>query len=316
MKKILSLFVLGLGFWTVSIAQETTEAKEAPKQKFTRATFNSTRIINMQSVEIASPGSLQFMISHHFGYFWNKDIAPKDGKLFGQRFRQNLGNLFGINSGIAQTYLSLDYSPTKWANTGLAATGRGVFEGWAKFKILRQQTGAKNIPVTLVWYSVANIPTYKKEPNEFVANRWSFLHQLLIARKFSDRLSLQFIPSLIHFNVVPNGINNSNEVWSLGMGGKYKVTNKINLMLEYARQLNMYKNIISKSGDIIQYSPDLLSAGVEINTGGHLFQFYVGSTTDATNIDQLTRNISYIKDGKFTLGFTINRSLDLKKVKD
>jgi hypothetical protein len=316
MKKIVSLFVLGLCFCTVSIAQETTDAKEAPKQKFTRATFNSTRIINMQSVEIVSPGNLQFMISHHFGYFWNKDLAPKDGKVFGQRFRQNLGNLFGLNSGIANTYLSFDYSPTSWANAGLAASGRGVFEGWAKFKILRQQTGAKNIPFTLVWYSLANIPTYKKEPNEFINNRWSYMNQLLIARKFSDKLSLQLVPTLIHFNEVPSGKNNSNQVWSLGMGGKYKMTSKLNLTFEYARQLNMYKNIVSKTGDIIQYSPDLLSAGLEINTGGHLFQFYIGSTTAASNIDQLARNISYIKNGQFALGFIINRSLDLKKTKE
>lgn len=68
MKKLVMLFVFGLGFWTVSVAQDTDQPaeKEVPKQKFTRATFNSTRIINMQSTEIVSPGSLQFMISHHF----------------------------------------------------------------------------------------------------------------------------------------------------------------------------------------------------------------------------------------------------------
>ncbi|MBK7561336.1 MAG: hypothetical protein IPQ06_13395 [Chitinophagaceae bacterium] len=57
----------------------------------------------------------------------------------------------------------------------------------------------------------------------------------------------------------------------------------------------------------------MLSAGVEINTGGHLFQFYIGSTTDEPNIDQLARNNSWIKDGQFALGFTINRRMSLKK---
>ena len=75
----------------------------------------------------------------------------------------------------------------------------------------------------------------------------------------------------------------------------------------------MYKNLITKNGSIIDYSPDLLSVGVEINTGGHLFQFYVGNTLAATNVEQLARNSSYIKDGQFALGFTINRSLSLKK---
>lgn len=312
MKKIVSLLVFGLSFCTITLAQDTTasETKEAPKQKFTRTTFNSTRIINMQSVEIGSPGALQFMISHHFGYFWNKDLAPKGSD---KRLRQNLANLFGLNAGIAHTYLSFDYSPTKWANIGFAATGRAAFEGWAKFKILRQQTGKKNIPVTLGWFSMANIYTGLTEPNEFTDNRWSFMHQLLIARKFSEKFSLQLMPTLIHFNVVPYGINNSNAVWSLGMGAKYKATPKLNLTLEYVRQLNMHRNLISKNGTVINYSPDLLSAGVEINTGGHLFQFYIGTTTDASNIDQLARNNSWIKNGQFALGFTINRSLSLKK---
>ncbi len=62
--------------------------------------------------------------------------------------------------------------------------------------------------------------------------------------------------------------------------------------------------------NIVNYKPDMYSAGIEINTGGHLFQFYIGSTTDASNIDQLARNTH---DGKLALGFTINRSLSLKK---
>ncbi|MBL7731534.1 MAG: hypothetical protein JNM88_10180 [Chitinophagaceae bacterium] len=316
MKKILLLLAFATGFSFLATAQEATDTAavpDAPKAKFARATFNSTRIINNQSVEIVSKGNLQFMINHHFGYFWDKDRGEKTGEVFNQRFRQNLGNLFGLNTGIAHTYLSFDYSPTTWANLGLAATGRSGFEGWAKFKVLRQQTGQKNIPVTLGWYSMANISTQKKEVNEFTDNRWSFMHQLLIARKFSNKLSLQLMPTLIHFNIVPYGINNSNMVWSIGMGGKYKLTPKLNLTMEYARQLNMYENLLTKNGSIINYEPDMLSLGLEINTGGHLFQFFIGNTVDGSNIDHFARNTSAIKDGKFALGFTINRSLSLKK---
>lgn len=121
------------------------------------------------------------------------------------------------------------------------------------------------------------------------------------------------MPTWIHFNVVPYGINNSNEIFSMGIAAKYKARSKMNITVEYARQLNMYENIISKSGSILNYHPDLLSVGVEISTGTHLFQFYIGSTTDASAIDQLARNNSRIKEGNFTIGFTINRSMNLKK---
>lgn len=310
MKKILLLLSAVFSFGLVALAQEDSVTREAPVRKAVRTTFNSTRIINMQSVEITSPKSLQFLISHHFGYFWNKDLGTVGDN---NRFKQNLAHLFGLNAGIAQTYLSFDYSPTKYANVGIAATGRAVFEGWAKFRILRQQTGKGGIPLSVGWYSVANVYTGQKELNEFVDNRWSFVHQLLLARKFSDKFSLQLMPTLIHFNVVPYGINNSNWVGSIGMGAKYKAKPKLNITMEYARQLNMYKNLITKNGAIISYTPDMLSAGIEINTGGHLFQFYIGNTLNATNVDQLARNNSYIKDGKFAMGFTINRSLSLQK---
>lgn len=304
MKKILLLPVFILAFLMNMMAQDApaAETKQAPKQKFTRAVFNATKIINMQSTEIVSPGTLQFMISHHFSNIWNKGAG-----------KQNVAQFFGLNSGVAHTYLSFDYSPLKWMNVGVAMAGGSKYEAWTKFRILRQQTGAKNIPVTVGWYSMMNVNTAEDPDNDFSGNKFAFMNQLLISRKFSDKVSLQLMPTWIHFNVVPYGINNSNEVFSLGLAGKYKVSSKLNVTLEYARQLNMYKNLITKNGAILNYNPDLLSLGVEISTGTHLFQFYVGSTTDASAIDQLARNNSSIKDGNIAIGFTINRAMNVGK---
>lgn len=306
MKKILLLLIIGSGLYHSGYAQDEPATKEATKRKYTRTTFNATKVINMQSTEIVSKGNLQILISHHFSVLWNKDADA------GQNFAQMLG----LNSGVAKTYLSFDYSLTDYANVGLAAAGSSKFEGFAKFRLLRQQTGLKNIPVSISWYSMAHVNASKDASVQLGWNKWSFLHQLLIARKFSDKFSLQLMPSLVHFNVVPYGINNSNMVYSIGLAGKYKMSAKKNLTFEYARQFNMHENLIDKNGTIINYSPNLLSVGLELNTGGHLFQFYIGSTTDASNIDQLARNNSWIKDGHFALGFTINRTMSLKKEKE
>ncbi|HJS55780.1 MAG TPA: DUF5777 family beta-barrel protein [Chitinophagaceae bacterium] len=308
MKKILLLLVAGLSCWFVTMGQDTTEAatKEAPKPKYARATFNATKIINLQSTEIVSQNVLQFMVSHHFSYLWNKDQNTED----------NLAQFLGINSGIAQTYLSFDYSVRDFANLGVALAGHSRYEGWAKFRIIRQQTGQKNYPVTATWYSMANVDFEQKKGTGSEWDKWSYLHQLLIARKMSDKISLQLVPSFIYLNNVPYGINNSNFVWSIGAAGKWKASPKMNVTMEYTRQLNMYENIIDESGAIINYSPDLLSLGIEINTGGHLFQFFVGNTMNSSNIDQLARNTGYLKDGNLAFGFTINRSMDLKKEKD
>ena len=308
MKKIISIFVLGFGCWLASSAQDSTDAavKEAPKPKFARATFNSTSIINMQSTEIVPKGVLQFMINHHFSHIWTKDAGTQN----------NLAQFLGLNSGVAHTYLSFDYSVTNYMNLGVAMAGGSKYEGFAKFRILRQQTGLKNIPVTISWYSMAHVNASKDPEVDNTWNKWAFAHQVLIARKMSDKFSLQLIPTVIHFNVVPYGINNSNLVYSIGAAGKYKLSPKINLTFEYSRQLNMYENIISKNGAVLNYNPDLLSAGMELNSGTHLFQFFIGNTTDASLIDQLARNTSKIKDGNFAIGFRINRSMDLKKDKE
>lgn len=307
MKKILSLLAFSMGLFLFATAQDTEgqEKKEesaVKKTKYTKATFNSTRIINMQSIEIVSPKTMQFMISHHFSYFWQKDGGAS-----------NLSQLFGLNSGLAYTYLSLDYSPNRWLNIGAAGGGRSNFEGWLKFKLLRQQTGEKNIPVSVGLFSVANWDAAKKNFEINTWNRFSFMHQLLISRKFSDKFSLQLMPTLIHFNLVPYGANNSNQVFSMGVGGKWKMSSNKNLTFEYSRQLNMYQNLIDKNGNIISYVPNLYSLGLEFNTGGHLFQLFLSTTTNSTNIDQLARNVSSLKDAQFSLGFNINRGFFLGK---
>lgn len=285
------------------ISTEATKAK-----KFTKNTFQATTIINMQNVELVAKNNLQFAIAHHFGVMWDKN----------QEAGQNFAQVLGLNFGIAHTYLSLDYSVTDYAILGFAMTGNSKFEGWMKFKILRQQSGEKNIPVTIGWLSLANVDCYSN-PADTIAgnklgwNKFTYMHQLLIARKFSDKFSLQFMPTLIHYNIVPYGYENSNNVWSLGLGGKYQLSKTKGITFEYARQLNMYDDVISKTGAIINYYPNLVSLVMEFNAGGHVFHFYIGNTTAATNIDQLSKNVQLIKDGQFALGFWLIRSFFVGK---
>jgi len=306
MKKIFSLLVFGCVLFINAFAQDTQTKPETTKVKpnFARSTFRSTRIINMQSIEMQDKGYMQFMISHHFGNIWNDDGGG-----------ENLAQLLGLNSGVAHTYMSFDYTPINNLNFGVAATGNASFEGWAKFRVLRQQTGVKNYPVTLVGYTLFNVDASNRPvDNNFGWNRFSFMHQILVARKFNNKFSLQLMPTMVHYNVVPYGINNSsNNIFSIGLGGKYVLSSKKSLTFEYSRQLNMYDGVLDKSGNINNYEPNLFSIGYEIFTGGHTFQFYIGNTTSAVNIEQLSRNTNKLRLGQFALGFHLNRSFSLKK---
>jgi hypothetical protein len=312
MKKYIFLLFILVTIAGQNYAQDANEPsqEEAPKlkPKYAKNTFQATNIINMHSVEMVNKSNLQFQVAHHFGVAWNKDATTG----------QNLAQVLGLNSGIAKTYISLDYSLFDHTNLGIAFAGNLTFEGWIKLKLLRQQTGPKNVPVSIAWLSLTNAnaqedPSNDDNPNYVAWNKFSFLHQLLIARKLSPKLSLQVMPTLVHYNIIPYGINNSNNVFSLGLAGKYQAKPNTALTMEYSRQLNMYEDVLDISGSISNYAPDLFAVGVEFNTGGHVFQFYIGNTTSASNIEQLSRNLNFIKDGKFAMGFRLNRSFYIGK---
>lgn len=309
MKKLILLSGLTLGLALNLMAQEDLlgelekEDAQKVKQEIAIATFKGTRIINMPSVEMTGVGNLQFMITHHFGEIWNKDVGAG----------QNFANFFGINSGIANTYMSFDYSVKPYLNLGVGMAGIGNYQGWAKVKLMRQQTGLKNYPVSVAWMSTFNVDANESTDAAYKTtgwNRFSFLHQLLIARKFTEEFSLQLTPSMVHYNIVPYGYENNNNVFSMGIGGRYKISAKKAITFEYSRQFNMYKNVMDRNGNMVSYVPDVVSLGYDMDTGGHIFQFFVSNTNFANNISQL----SITPKRGWSLGFNLNRSYGIKKV--
>jgi hypothetical protein len=254
-------------------------------------------------VEMTGTGNLQFLIIHHFGAIWDKNEGGA-----------NFARLFGMNGNFASTYMSFDYTPIRWMNLGVAWAGSTTMEGTAKFKLLRQQTGEKNIPISLVWVSTANFNASKQleSPQGLYWNRFSYLHQLLIARKFTEKFSLQLIPSMVHRNIISYGYGSDHNIYSMGIGGRYKLTEKRALTFEYSRQLNMYENVIDKTGEMVSYSPNLISLGYDWDTGGHIFQFFLTNSSFASNIPQLTQNPIRDNFGQWSIGFNLNRSYTVK----
>lgn len=310
MKKILLSLTFGFCCATVSLAQDDllgqliAEDSATVKENITAATFKSTRVINMHSIEMTGLHNLQFMIIHRFGPLWDPDEGAA-----------NFARLFGLNGGFANTYMSFDYTPVQWMNVGAAFAGNSSLEGWAKVKLMRQQTGKRNYPVSVAWLGTFNVNASQRvpAPNDFGWNKFSYLNQLIVARKFNEKFSLQLTPSVVHYNIVPYGHNHSNNVWSVGIGGRYKFTDKEAITFEYSRQLNMYSDITDKTGEIINYSPNLVSIGFDWDTGGHVFQFFFTNTSLASNIFQLSVNPVKDNFGQWAFGFNLNRSYAMKK---
>ncbi len=188
-----------------------------PGPIYSLSTFKSTRVVLGQSVEAPVSGDLTFIISHRFG-----DIRGGFYDFFGlDQARNRLGLEYGIGEIAGLTFGRNSYEKT--------------YDGAVKFRLLRQQSGIKNIPVSLTWYSGIFVNTLKwsdPERENLGSSRLSYVNQLLIARKFSKRLSLQLSPTHIHRNLVELEID-QNDVFALGFSGKYNFVRKVSINAEY-----------------------------------------------------------------------------------
>lgn len=251
------------------------------------ATFKGTRIINGHSVETAAGGDLQFLISHRFG-----------------TLNSGAYQFFGLDQ--ATIRLALEYGLTPRLMVGI---GRSSFEktydGFAKYRLLRQSSGARSVPVSLTALtSVAAKTLRSPDPSRAFpfSTRLAYTYQLLIARKFSDRTSLQLSPTLVHRNLVESR-QEENQVYAVGIGGRQKLSNRIALTAEYFYLL---------PGPTADRFYNSLSAGLDIQTGGHVFQLHVTNSKGMVEKLFIPETFGTWGRGDLYFGFNIVRSFSLK----
>lgn len=267
--------------------------KNAPAEiNYTTATFKSTRIMNGHSIQRMPPGQLDFRISHRFG-----------------RLNSGAYELWGLDQ--ANIHFSLEYGILKWLMIGV---GRGTYEktydGFAKFTILRQSTGAKEMPVSLSAFSSVAINSLKwtdPERTNYFSSRLSYVAQVLVARKFSPSLSFQLTPSYVHRNMVSTELD-PNDLFAIGAGGRMKLSKRVSFNAEYYLLVNP-KDYMSQQ----IYNP--LSVGVDIETGGHVFQIILTNSVAMIEKGFIGETTGSWSKGDVHLGFNISRVFNLKKQK-
>jgi hypothetical protein len=281
MKKITFITILILCVNYLSQAQDKTE--------YTDQTFHSNRVINGQSVDLIPAGVLDFNLAHRMG-----------------RINQGFDNFFGIDQ--ATSRLGLDYGITDWLMTGIGrSTTDKLVDGFIKIKILRQCSGEKNMPFSLTYFSSMAVNTLAfsssdtLEKNLF-SNRLYYTHQLIIARKFSKAFSFQIAPTLIHRNIV-DAKKDKNDVLSIGLAGRLKISNRIDLTAEYFYVLP--KQIVSQyaSTDVVNSA----SIGIDIYTGKHTFQVFITNATTMAEKAFITETTERWDKGNIHIGFNILR---------
>ena len=294
MKRIILLIFTVTFFSFQAIAQDDDMMNlldDAPATEFASATFKSTHVILGQSIESPAKGTMLLNIQHHFG--------PVNSGFY---------NFFGFDQAV--TRLGISYGITNWLSIGLGRTTQNkTWDGSLKIKILRQSSGVRNIPFSISYYGNMGINTLERTDftrPDYFSNRLSFVNQLLIARKFSSRLSLQLIPSLIHRNLVDTKLDD-NDVYSLGAAGRIKLSNRMSFNFEY-------HYILSKQTASQYYNS--LSFGVDIETGGHVFQLFL---TNSAGINEQYfipyTDGSWLK-GDIRIGFNIVRTFTIVKPKE
>ena len=134
-----------------------------------------------------------------------------------------------------------------------------------------------------------------------VAHRMIFGGQILLARKFSDRFSLQITPSFIHRNIVP--FEDENNLLSIGLASRIQLTKVIGFLLDFTYPISEYRS----DNDI----PIPLGFGFEFDTGGHVFQLNFTNATGLSAVDYIPYTTSKWGEGQFRMGFTISRLFNL-----
>ena len=182
-----------------------------PPVDYTIATFKTSRVVIGQSIENPAKGNLLFMVSHHFG-----------------ALNTGYENLFGLKQ--ANIRLGLEYGLNDWLGIGAGLnTYKNTWDGFIKAKILRQSTGGKKMPLTLDIYANTAIFTTKwPDPTRtnYFTSRMSYCFELLIARKFGQRLSLQLMPGMVHKNFTPT-YEDKNDQFTIGAAGRFKISGSV-----------------------------------------------------------------------------------------
>lgn len=289
----LKSFILVLVLVVFSVragAQDLMDELDAEVGEYTEYaayTFKSTRILNGHSIERMQQRQLDFRINHRFG-----------------ELNSGAYELWGLDNALIS--FSLEYGITDWFMVGARrSTSQKTYDGFTKFTVLRQSTGAVTMPVSVSYLAGLVVPTIKyNDPTreDLLKHRLSFTHQILVARKFNEALSLQITPSYIHHNQVDEGW--SNDVYALGFGGRYKFIRRVAFMFEF-----FYSSETSKHKEL--FNP--FSLGFDVETGGHVFQLFICNSKSMVESNVVGGTFSSWGKGEVFFGFNISRVFAIKK---
>ncbi|POY39225.1 hypothetical protein C3K47_01655 [Solitalea longa] len=286
MKKILLALIL-LYIGTNPLKAQTTDTAMTPLPQQRIHTFQSTRVILNHSVETTESHALDVRVTHRFG-----DVAGDFG---------GSATFWGLDNS-ADIRVAFEYGINKRLTVAL---GRNKFDqlidSHLKYRLL-EQTSDNRMPLSITLLGSTGIAV-RKDPDVFTdfGSRCSFFIEALIAKKFTDKLSLQISPSYLHrkYLYYPQ---DEKDLFSLGISGRYKFNKRCALVADYIHTFSSYRK---NSTEPNFYDP--LALGFEVETGGHVFSVNFTNAAGIVENNFIPNTTSSWKSGAFKLGFNISR---------
>lgn len=277
MKKFIILLIFALANWSSSFGQESDDNVKVTK------TFEAPRLINLLTVEPMTKKTMHFALMHTFGTL--------DG---------GIENLFGLDNG-ANIFFSFEFGLSDKFSLGASRTSRDkVYNLYGRYHLL-QQTEGDRMPISVSLAGGAGVisPSYDYLPENERPNfgdRLTYFGQIMLARKFSDRISAQVSPMMSYFSN-PMEIyqieGDQNFYLAMGFSGKWRATKNSSLTLQWIPNLN---------SDL----RNNLGIGWDIKSGEHVFQMYF-VTSSGLNEQYMLAGGNGVPGEEFRIGFNVNR---------
>lgn len=248
------------------------------------AIFKGVKIINLESTKLVGKNQLDFVISHRFG-------TLADG----------VDNFLGLDQ--ASVRIQFIYGVTDWLNVSTSRSGfNKTYDLAVKYRLVGQEKNG--FPLTIVGYNIANVNTDLDSdllPQLEFADRFGYANQVLVSRKFNSWLSLEVAPTFLFDNTVVED-DQDNAQFALGLGARFKLNKRFAIIADYGVHLNRVSN---------SQFQNPLAVGVEIETGGHVFQLHLSNSQAIFENGFFNQSRGDFSSGDIFFGFNLARSFQL-----
>ena len=281
----------------------------APVAEKVQYAFKTTKVVNLQSLELIDPGVFDFKMSHRFGAM-NGGAAAFNS--------EDAVNAFGFD--VATIRFGGEYGVNENLMVGLGRynvkSEKGV-DAYVKYRLMHQTSDNKK-PLSILLLGAVDYKNTQYDRTIIgiagpVTIAWgipgkqrlSYVGQVIVGKKVNDDFSWILSPT-----VVVSGMSDRYDAGSesfvssgtaktqfaLGMGFRNKLSSRTSLNMEYIPILN-------GNGDFY----NSFSVGFDVETGGHVFQFDFTNSVGMNESMFITRNTDRWGAAGVRLGFNLHR---------